>query len=786
MTSSVHELGPGLEFDEEALFEAGAEFLEDEERELSPDDTDFVERMVDNLMLFANKIGGDPLYPYQEDFARRIFESLILNDGSVITALWSRQAGKTQVVAYVIATVMIIFPKLAAMYPDWFGQYKRGMLVGTFAPIESQAETLFQRVQLVLSSPEAQDILGDDEIGEKVVITGKLITLKGSGSFCRMQTANPKAQVESKTYHLIIIDECQGASDVMVNKSILPMLASTNGTAVYTGTPTNKKNVFYEQIQINKRRDVKGGVTSLNHFQHDWKSCARYNPRYKKYVQSTMARVGADSDEFLLCVGPDTRVLTADLRHIPASEVRVGMKLVGFDEERPGNGLHRQLRETVVEAVSYPTLPCYELVFDDGTKVVCSAEHRWLVTTAGRRTLWKTTEELNHPRYEGQKWPNDRVFKITDVWEGIASWKAGYLAAAFDGEGHYSNTGHQLGFSQNDNSMLSQVQEYLEDFGYGYTVNSDRKCKRVMLTGGRATAMKFLGQMRPERLLAGLDIDVAGSIGRHDHVGQDFQHPELVTKTFLGEQPTVAFRTSTRTFVAEGLASHNSYALKWLLERGMFTTAERLDQLGDTSMQQLVTRYYASPIILGVDPARKQDSTVVTAVWVDWDNPDEFGYYDHRILNWMELHGDRWEDQYARIVDFASNYNVLAVAVDGSGVGDVVGERLSLLMPRSQVLCLSSNVPDQSARWKHMQELMNRGLVAWPAGHGVRKKRVYRRFIQQMEDLEKEWRGPNMLAAAPKVQGAFDDYCDSLCLALFLTKSVTLPEVEQGINPFYR
>lgn len=529
MTSSVHELGPDLEFDEEALIEAGAEFTGEQVRELSPEDTDFVERMVDNLMLFANKIGGDPLYPYQEDFARRVFESLIINDGSVITALYSRQSGKTQVVAYVIATVMVIFPKLAVMYPNWFGQYKRGMMVGTFAPIESQADTLFQRIQLVLSTLEAQDILSDEEIAEKVVVTGKLITLKGSGSFCRMQTANPKAQVESKTYHFIVIDEAQGADDAMVNKSILPMLASTNGTAVYTGTPANKKNVFYEQIQINKRRDVKGGVTSLNHFQHDWRSCARYNPRYKQYVQSTMARVGADSDEFLL-----------------------------------------------------------------------------------------------------------------------------------------------------------------------------------------------------------------------------------------------------------------SYALKWLLERGMFTTAERLRELGDTSMQQLVTRYYASPIVLGIDPARKQDSTVVTAVWVDWDNPDEFGYYDHRILNWMELHGDRWEDQYARIVDFSSNYNVLAVAVDGSGVGDVVGERLSLLMPRSQVLCLSSNVPDQSARWKHMQELMNRGLVAWPAGHGVRKKRVYRRFIQQMEDLEKSWKGPNMLAAAPNVSGAFDDFCDSLALALFLTRSVTLPEVEQGVNPFYR
>ena len=85
-----------------------------------------------------------------------------------------------------------------------------------------------------------------------------------------------------------------------------------------------------------------------------------------------------------------------------------------------------------------------------------------------------------------------------------------------------------------------------------------------------------------------------------------------------------------------------------------------------------------------------------------------------------------------------------------------------------------------------MSELMARGLIGWPAGSQVRKKRVFRRFYQQMEDLEKDWRGPNLLAAAPKAQNAHDDYPDSLALALYLTKSVTMPEVEQGVNPFYR
>jgi len=109
-----------------------------------------------------------------------------------------------------------------------------------------------------------------------------------------------------------------------------------------------------------------------------------------------------------------------------------------------------------------------------------------------------------------------------------------------------------------------------------------------------------------------------------------------------------------------------SYNCKWLLERGMFVTSNIMDDLGDTS-QELVKVWHKTPVVVGIDPARKTDSTVVTVVWVDWDRPDEFGYLEtvifhefmhfyhddteyynikqgcnHRIMNWAS--------------DFRSNY----------------------------------------------------------------------------------------------------------------------------------
>lgn len=227
-----------------------------------------------------------------------------------------------------------------------------------------------------------------------------------------------------------------------------------------------------------------------------------------------------------------------------------------------------------------------------------------------------------------------------------------------------------------------------------------------------------------------------------------------------------------------------SYCCRWLLERGMFVTSQTLDDLGDTS-QELVRAWHQSPVIVGVDPARKVDSTVVTVVWVDWDRPDEYGYYDHRILNWLELQGDDWEEQYFQIVNFLAQYDVLAVGVDSGGVGDAVAGRLARLMPRSEIVPVGSSPSEQSKRWKHLQALLQRKLVGWPAHAKTRRLRTWKRFRQQMEDAEKNFVGPNMLVAAPDEAHAHDDFVDSLAIACSLTLDLVMPTVEQGVNVFY-
>jgi hypothetical protein len=501
----------------------------DEEVEEDELTKEFVNKLIDKIMSFMVVLVGHDLHPYQKPLARRVIESVIINDGEEITALASRQSGKTETVSDVLATLMVILPLLAKLYPDLLGKFKDGLWVGMFAPTESQAETLFGRTVTRLTSERALEVLGDPEIDDSTKRVGgvtRQIKLMRSGSTITMMTANPRAKIESKSFHVIVIDECQEADDFTVSKSISPMLAYYAGTMIKTGTPTTSKNNFYRAIQLNKRKATGRGAKQ-NHFQWDWKDVSKVNPDYQKFIKKEMLRIGEESDEFQM-----------------------------------------------------------------------------------------------------------------------------------------------------------------------------------------------------------------------------------------------------------------SYNCKWLLERGMFVSSSVMDELGDTS-QELVKVWHKTPVVVGIDPARKMDSTVVTVVWVDWDRPDEFGYFDHRVLNWLELQGDDWEEQYFQIVNFLSNYDVLAIGVDANGVGDAVAQRLKILLPRAEVMPLTSSPTEQSKRFKHLQSLIQRRAITYPNHAKTRRLRVHKRFIQQMTDAEVHFKGPNFSVAAPKETYAHDDFVDSIAIACSLTQELVMPEIQSTSSPFF-
>lgn len=753
--------------------------------------------LIKKLILFIEKFSNVTLYPYQTPIVYSIVESVVRKLGDHKTLIAARQSGKSELMACTIAGLMVILPRLAHVYPQ-LSDFKKGFWVGVFAPTEEQADTIYNRIVKFLTSEHATELLLDHEIDDTVTSggtrgKGKVVSLKKCGSLCRMQTCNPKAKIEGRTYHFIFVDEAQGSNETMITKSITPMLVSTRGTMVMGGTAIREKCYFYNAIQHNKRQDAelmgtRGRVNRRLHHEYDWRVAAKFNHNYQAAIDDAKERIGEDSDDFRMsyCVAPDTLILTANLQHLPAMEITSGMKLVGFDEHRAAKGLHRKFCETEVLATDRIMRPCYKITLDNGTVVSSSQEHQWLVFTASSRTEWKATKDIT---------TTDRIFKISDVWSTQHSYESGYLAAAFDGEGHLArNKNGQitgLTFAQKDNAMLCHVRECLHTLGYTfqeYTYAANRGVTHLHLTGGQAAILRFLGEVRPHRLLPKVDVNFLGSIGRHDHKAQNFTHPRVVSIDYLGEQWVIAIKTTSSTYVAEGLASHNCN--EWILEKGMFVSPERLDSLYDPS-QDIVLEYWDTPVVVGIDVARSNDSTVVTVLFVNWNHPDGLGFYNrYFVLDWLEINDMEWESQYFKIIDFLKKYRVWKVGVDAQGVGGAVAERLALLLPRSfpgvEVVAVSSDSKAQHERWVYLTQLIQRDLLRVPGSAKARERRRWRKFHQQMGDLERLQRGPYMLAAAPEERGAFDDYPDSLAIAASMAIDDTIDNVAVAMsNPFY-
>lgn len=248
------------------------------------------EELVNKIVFFCEKVGNITLYPYQKKFAKKLIESIILNDGMEFTCLWARQIGKSETIATVVTGLLIVLPTLAKTMKS-LKVYSRGFWVGLFAPTTEQCLTTFERIKNKIESHDVELILEDPEVDIRIKESRKQIVLT-NGSILKYQTAATQTKLESKSYHLVILEECQDIQDIKIRKSISPMLAAYNGTMVKIGTSSGGLCDFYRSIERNKMD------FPAYHFEYDYKVGEQYNPLYKKYMKNEIERIGETSDEF--------------------------------------------------------------------------------------------------------------------------------------------------------------------------------------------------------------------------------------------------------------------------------------------------------------------------------------------------------------------------------------------------------------------------------------------------------------------------------------------------------
>lgn len=199
------------------------------------------------------------------------------------------------------------------------------------------------------------------------------------------------------------------------------------------------------------------------------------------------------------------------------------------------------------------------------------------------------------------------------------------------------------------------------------------------------------------------------------------------------------------------------YFGKWLIGTGQFVTAEALDSI--ISERKRTFHDKQSDCYAGIDTAKHPDSTIVTIIRRNADTGKK------QLLNWLELRGENYKNQFDIINEYLQKYNVLGVAVDSTGQGDFMPDMFEVESrwrdENTGLYRVKFNQSSKSNMYKNLKVVISELLTDLPK----LDTREGERFRQQMLDLQQEWKGENLSVHHPDDPNAHDDYADSWALA---------------------
>jgi hypothetical protein len=253
------------------------------------------------------------------------------------------------------------------------------------------------------------------------------------------------------------------------------------------------------------------------------------------------------------CLSPEHRLLTADLRWVPCGELRVGDRLLAFDEETPEGFRHRRLRWSEIGRSEPAVKECVRVVLEDGTDIVCTEDHPWLADrydrpSAAPRRWVRADRLLEEAPY---------VIRLMDTWEPARTYEAGWLAGMFDGEGSvYLGKSSKTGIAQRPGPAADRFALWMKEHGFDTSVSPrPNGVTGIDVAGGWPEMLRALGTLRPERLISRLQ---ELEIERLSVRSRGNPRVRVVAVERVGTRPIQSITTATGTYIGEGFAMHNS------------------------------------------------------------------------------------------------------------------------------------------------------------------------------------------------------------------------------------
>lgn len=208
---------------------------------------------------------------------------------------------------------------------------------------------------------------------------------------------------------------------------------------------------------------------------------------------------------------------------------------------------------------------------------------------------------------------------------------------------------------------------------------------------------------------------------------------------------------------------------KWLLGEGQFVTQEKLEAL--ETDRALVHQDAKNECFAGIDTAKHPDSTVVTIIRYNKELKKK------ELINWLELRGENYKNQFDIIIAFLNKYNIQAIAMDATGQGSILvdffADATQWQDEDTGLFPVKFNSQSKNDLFQNLKVSIEEALTNLPkiSTTNSGRKELQRtnmggRFKQQMLDLQQEYKIQGWLSVKhPDDPNAHDDYPDSWALA---------------------
>lgn len=284
-----------------------------------------------------------------------------------------------------------------------------------------------------------------------------------------------------------------------------------------------------------------------------------YNPNKVATPEMKLLHTSIKNDGY--CVEAGTPILCADLIWRPAGELQQGDELIAFDENpsgEQGRRKHRHFKTGVVLSNAIQKSDLLQVVTDKGT-VLCNPPHPWLAKKSNLK--WVEAQHLRK---------GDIVYHLIDTWKPDDSHTAGWLAGFLDGEGYVDMSRRNLrvvacqAVGPTCDRMVEAMRSYACCFVSERAAHKPGWQNMIRCrTSGLNNTAKLLGTVRPKRLLENAGKFWEGKVILSSNAPSICNNGNTNKARVLAVEKAgcgniALLSTSTRTYIANGFAMHNT------------------------------------------------------------------------------------------------------------------------------------------------------------------------------------------------------------------------------------